>query len=404
MSAVACAIPFLLIEYFRQSLHIEAQILILDVSILLVGLFFHKDEISTRLMGAAVGLFVVFSARFSLLFIVALIVNREWFAFYRFIFLDLSHKAFVIYYMILTMTEILIVFLCRKAFVSLRRIEEAYQYYLAAILVISSLVMNILIWGINRNYSVVITQSAIAMSLAFIMVSCLLSMIMFSRSSALHNEKREKEMVTTMNHIARRGYQKIVQMNEELRAQRHDFKNHLLAIQNMDQEESRQYIQDLLKKQYSHTTFSHTGDAYIDAVLSSKIESIENNQIRYEQNVKYPGTIPISPSDLCAIVSNQLDNAIEACKKIEDHSQRWIRFTIDKKGEMLGIICENAIIPKSVTMEMLKSSTKQTEEHLHGYGIRNIRYCAERNGGEVVHEIKEGSFVSKVLLLLPTAH
>ncbi len=398
LTSITCMIIFLIKEYYSLDLNIMKQVGAATAAVFLISLVMQKDHPATRLMAAGTALFIVFSSRYVMQYIVSQFANRVWYELYTFIFLDLSYEAYRVFMPILIVVQVLLFLLLRCFLASMRKIEILYQLRLAGVMAVSCQVITHLIWGINRNYSVVITQGAISMALGFIILSCILFTVMLSRSSALRVERKERELMDTVNRAAREGYRSTVQMNRELRSQAHDFKNHLLAMQNMNEDEFKVYIKDLLKKQPRSTRISQTGDAYIDAVISSKMTLMEKLKIHYEQNVRYPGIIHIPPTDLCAIVANQLDNAIEACEKIEDPDKRWIQMTIDKKGSMIGILCENSILPGSVTEETLMTTTKNKDHQLHGFGIANIRYCAKKNQGILLHETKEDRFLSKVLL------
>ena len=380
ITVIGMTLAFLFIEYSGISQNMICKAGLQIVIILGVGLVFQCGDLSERSIGAGIATFASFSARYAIQYLVAMVDNKAWLRFYHFVFLDLSPEAYLIYLAIFAIVEIGIYFVLRIIKDEVRNLEKNHRYLLAGTLVLSCLVMALLMQGINHNYSTTITQSSISTALGFIILSVVLFSVMIYRGSTLRSERKEYQMLVSMNHAAREGYQTIIKRNTELRGQVHDFKNHLRVIQKMTSEEADEYIQELLDKEYAGRKVNTTGDSYIDAVIEVKLPVIREKKIRFDQNIRYPGSINISPSDLCAIISNQLDNAIEACIKIEDPEKRWIRLTLDKKGDMVGIICENSIVPGSLTQESLRKTSKRTDKHLHGFGIRNIRLCAEKNG------------------------
>lgn len=222
-------------------------------------------------------------------------------------------------------------------------------------------------------------------------------MVFLSRSlSRERTERQEKNTILLTNKTLISSYEQIVSKNEELRKIGHDFLRHLSVMRQMQEKEIHNYIDDLLQKKDGIIPISHTGDPYLDAVLNTKMKEMEEKQIPFEYSINLPKRLEIAPSDLCAILMNQLDNAIEASEKLDPASRR-ISLSIQKKGGTVAIICRNRITPGSVQNEDLKHHTKQKGEE-HGYGILNIQTCVECNGGTYANEIDYDLFVSKVLL------
>ncbi|MBQ7582844.1 MAG: sensor histidine kinase [Lachnospiraceae bacterium] len=232
-----------------------------------------------------------------------------------------------------------------------------------------------------------------------LLIGMIIVIVVFLYRTKVEMERHDMEMIKAMNHSISEGYALLADKNDELREQAHNFRNHLLTLREMDKQEADAYIDDLLDRQISFS-YCHSGNRYLDAVLNSRIPVIKENGIAFYHNIRMPEIAGISPTDLCTIACNQLDNAIEACLKISRPEDRWIRFSVDQGGDMLSIVCENSIVPGSVTQDSLKTSSKKEDQHLHGFGIRSIETCAERLNGIVIHEIEETSFRSKVTLSL----
>ena len=165
----------------------------------------------------------------------------------------------------------------------------------------------------------------------------------------------------------------------------------------MDQDLIYPYIDEVLGRQsYTDKAYS-SGDPYIDAVINGKSVFFSEKNILFSLHVMVPTKLPFPASDICSIVSNQLDNAIEACEKITDPDSRWIDYTIDRNNSFVTMICKNSISPDSVDADSSLLTTKKSSSS-HGYGLRNIQTCAERNHGILINEICPTSFSSKVIL------
>ena len=284
-------------------------------------------------------------------------------------------------------------FMCSKIIA----LKKEYQFVIAGIMLAAAMVTEALLHVVYVA-PLGLSETSTMISWALLTACVIMIILGFSVRTQLERESDEKSLILLMNHNISKGYSLLANKNDELRLQAHDFRNHLMSIQNMPEKEAKSYISDLLDHMVNNTSVISSGNRYIDAVFNSKIPSMDKNHIRFSHNIKIPKELEFSMTDLCTIVSNQLDNAIEACCKMKDPSARWIQYTIDQSGDFAAFLCENSIEKGSVTESMLQTTTKSEDKHRHGLGIRSIQVCAERNQGTVSHEISEESFKSKVIL------
>ena len=306
---------------------------------------------------------------------------------------ELHHSRILIYLLV----QPLCVILFRPFFHKLHTIQHRHQWFTALLCLILSILSTAFVVSVyedNRNPSGIIT----ILTWFLLILGIIMVITIFISRTESDADRHEYEMIRAMNHSLSSGYSLLADKNDELRIQAHDFRNHLLTLQRMNEKEAHAYIADLLKQQATSRSFVSTENRLLDAVLNSKIPLMQMNDIHFYHNIRMPGITGISQTDLCTIASNQLDNAIEACQKIENLENRWIRFTVDQGGDILSILCENSIVPHSVTMESLQTTSKSEARHLHGLGIRSIEICAERNHGMLINEIHETSFISKILI------
>ena len=149
--------------------------------------------------------------------------------------------------------------------------------------------------------------------------------------------------------------------------------------------------------EYKYTT----GNAVTDVILNDKWYRAERAGIRFEAEFWYGGEIPVF--DLGIILNNLLDNAIEACEKLEPE-KRFIRLTLKRKKQFLLLDVENSF-DGTVPMQkggLLPLTTKQTSlpEIMmeHGIGLENVRDIAERYFGGVTIKIEGDIFRVTVML------
>ena len=191
-----------------------------------------------------------------------------------------------------------------------------------------------------------------------------------------------------------------------IRKVRHEMKNHMTNIKGLaarDQyEEIDRYIEKLdatieeLDYKYA------TGNAVTDVLINDKYKKAIREEILFDVKFDYRDSDTISVFDMGMILNNLLDNAIEACRKIEKE-KRYIRLSLKRKDNFLLITVENSfdgILQQAE--DGLPRTMKETElpEILmeHGVGLRNVRELAERYFGAVNIEAKGNRFKVTVML------
>ncbi|MCM1315469.1 MAG: ATP-binding protein [Alistipes senegalensis] len=141
--------------------------------------------------------------------------------------------------------------------------------------------------------------------------------------------------------------------------------------------------------------FIDSGNKIADAILTNKMHTAQNDGIEFQ----FEGTFfsDISPADLCTILSNGLDNAIEACLKTNDI--RWIYVKTAKQKSFQYIEISNSKSSDDVFSDTQDFTSKTDKVH-HGYGLYNIRKAVAQYDGKVETIDKKDIFTLKILLNL----
>lgn len=193
----------------------------------------------------------------------------------------------------------------------------------------------------------------------------------------------------------------IQNMYRQVRGWRHDYRNH---IQNMkiqlaegNYEKLDSYLSELADDLNTVDTVIKTGNVMADAILNSKLSAAEKLNISLNVKANIPAEIPLSDVELCAVMGNLLDNAVEACGKLPE-SERFMRIYIGCLKNQFYLSVQNS------AGEVKKSgdtyfSTKQ-DSHSHGYGIFRIDRVAKKYGGYVNRQNEEGVFATEIMVPL----
>ncbi len=191
-----------------------------------------------------------------------------------------------------------------------------------------------------------------------------------------------------------------------IRKVRHEMKNHMANIKGLAGAGEYGEIEDYVRRmdetmqelEYKYVT----GNAVTDVIINDKCRRAEKAGIRFDADFRYGGEIPVF--DLGIILNNLLDNAIEACEKLES-GKGFIRLMLKRKKQFLLLEVENSFdgtVPVQTDGGLALPTTKQstllgiiTE---HGIGLENVRDVAERYFGGVNIKVKGDVFHVTVML------
>ena len=190
-----------------------------------------------------------------------------------------------------------------------------------------------------------------------------------------------------------------------VRKVRHEMKNHLTNIKGLaageQYEEIASYIQKIDETMQELEYKYATGNAVTDVIVNDKWRKAEKLGIRFEADFQYNGEI--SAFDIGMILSNLLDNAIEACEKIEQE-KRFIRISLKRKKQFLLIDVKNSFDGTINWQDnrQLPLSTKESDAPdiimEHGIGLKNVSDIAERYYGGIKIKVREQVFHITVML------
>ena len=134
---------------------------------------------------------------------------------------------------------------------------------------------------------------------------------------------------------------------------------------------------------------------FLDACLNTKIES--NNDIQFEVSAFVNDEIGIEDKDMCALVFNMLDNAIESAQKQQEKQKRLIWLYVTREKQFVRIRTENYCDEKIQFKNGMPVTTKK-DRRLHGYGMKSIKSTVETYNGSVVAAQENNWFELKILL------
>ncbi len=188
---------------------------------------------------------------------------------------------------------------------------------------------------------------------------------------------------------------------QQMRTMRHDYKNHLQVMKAYldlgEYDKLSAYISHLNQEVSDIDKIIKTGNVMLDAILNSKLSIAHTKNIEVNTKVLLPPTLSISDYDLCTILGNLLDNAIEACESQGEGQVRFLRIYIGLLKEQLYISVTNSY----ETIIQKKNGKLQSNKDAHrGFGLMSIDSIVKRNKGYVNRQYDESIFATEILLPL----
>lgn len=216
------------------------------------------------------------------------------------------------------------------------------------------------------------------------------------------SKKTERRMAAYQQDLMEKHCEEVENMYRQTRGWRHDYRNHIQTMKAYlamgRYEELADYLDQLDADLNQVDTVIKTGNVMMDAVLNSKISVARAKQIEVEAKATVPQQLSIAEVDLCVILGNLLDNAIEACMQIPQESRRFIRIYIDVLQGQLYLYVINARAGELQRQAGSYLSTKSSREH--GYGLMRMDRVVEKYHGYLDRQDEEGVFATEVLLPL----
>ena len=233
------------------------------------------------------------------------------------------------------------------------------------------------------NFSAVLIVPIFMVLIIYLLFNCI-SKQYFENISLL----MEKQVEQQVEH-----YKKINKLTDDLRGFRHDYKNHMICLQsllnNKQYDEALSYVKSITNQEILDSNKFFSGNQIADAILTDKNELAQKNNCK----IIFDGSVSdeISVSNLCTILSNALDNSIEACSKIDSDETQ----IIDVKcvaSELIQIIrISNPNLDNNAVTETSKADRKN-----HGFGLSNIRRTVERMDGQMIISSQYPTFVLEI--------
>ena len=190
------------------------------------------------------------------------------------------------------------------------------------------------------------------------------------------------------------SYRNLEELNGTLRAQRHDYLNHLQVVYGMmeleEYEELHQYLEPVYKDMMKTGKALKTSKPAINALLQAKMGEADGKNIDVYVEVKSDlKELYVADWELCKVLSNLIDNAMTALENREGEKKLWIDIS-EKRDEYFFSISNNGPqIPEEMQERIFKQGVTTKKEDGHGMGLSIVAAVLKENRGRIELSSKE---------------
>ena len=217
----------------------------------------------------------------------------------------------------------------------------------------------------------------------------------------------EEKTIAYQNALLERQVQEVQNIYRTMRGWRHDYHNHLQSMKAYvkmgEYERLGEYLALLEQDLDNVNQLIESGNVNLDAILNSKLSLALKNGIAVDYTAKCPKQLAVSDIDLCALIGNLIDNAVESCEKVMKAQEEsaedtpFLRLYIGVLKQQLYISVTNA------TTETVRKSNSEyftNKRGNHGHGLKRIDLVVEKYGGYINRQNEPGVFVTEIMLPL----
>ena len=211
---------------------------------------------------------------------------------------------------------------------------------------------------------------------------------------------REKEIFELQGKDRLEMYNALNESFEKQRSESHEFKNHIMCIrslvENGEYENLKAYVRDVSDPKQGAVNVIDTNHVIINAVINTKYQEAISKHIVFVFRINDLSDIRITDKDIVVLLSNLLNNAIEACEKCE--TERIIRFKLmrDEGGVIISV--KNSFCQPVIRNGDDFLTVKDNERGFHGIGIRNVIKVVNKYGGTYVITDSDNEFFFSIML------
>lgn len=235
-----------------------------------------------------------------------------------------------------------------------------------------------------------------------LMIASLLAIISAVVFSLVYRKRLEYKTGLQLTDMMQRHYGEVKNIYKTMRGWRHDYHNHIQTMKGhmslSQHNELGQYLNELDTDLIKVDNLIKSGNLTLDAILNSKVSLANESNIKITLDAYAQDKMTVTDIDLCIIIGNLMDNAIDACINISKEADRFIRIYVGILREQLYVSITNATAEK-VRNDSGFYETKK-DKLTHGQGLKRVDKVIEKYDGFLNRQNEPGVFSTEIMLPL----
>ena len=219
--------------------------------------------------------------------------------------------------------------------------------------------------------------------------------------------QRESQALALRNQLIMDNYRALEQKMRESAALRHEFKHRLLAIDSMlqarDLEGLERCVDDWKEESAASSPLLYSSNLVVNAILQDAAGRARAAGVSFRVTALVPEELPFPDEDLCALLMNLLDNALEGAARTPEGRERSILFRARIFKGFLVLRCENTFDGYVRTDEHGQLLTTKEDPASHGFGMAQMRSVAQKYHARLDVDYNGQRFTVQTALQLPGA-
>lgn len=216
--------------------------------------------------------------------------------------------------------------------------------------------------------------------------------------------RSENQLMLLKNQKLMDDYRTMESRQKQTAALRHEITHHLSVMKAMcDSKETAQinsYLEKLTEQPEYGLSECFTPNAILNSILQNAASRAKESNILFGADIDVPEYLAMDKPDLCSLIMNMLDNALEACQRMAPDDKPFIDFQAHLKHGFLAIRCENSYFGTLAESSPGCFETLKSQPSLHGFGLKQMAQIAEKYSSILDVSHKDGTFIVQTALKL----
>lgn len=262
------------------------------------------------------------------------------------------------------------------------------------------LIINQVTYGQLPNFNSVFD---VLLVLVLISLGYMLIFTGIASSSKVISLKYNYQIIENQVESQRQNYQKLNESLQQMYTAKHDFRQHISAIGSMMQmqklEEALEYIHQFHQNELSNRLPTLCHNFAADSIVKYYMSLAISKSISFQPQLNIPEDIGINPLDLCVVLGNCLENAIEACEKLGDDNEKIIKIESHIVGALLVIKISNNYNGQIFKVgETIQSTKNDASQVTHGIGLISVRETVHQYNGNLDINYTQDEFEVDIIM------